>query len=423
MKFSKPQKMDIEIISPIFIGNGESLKPLSYIIEGSVVYVVDSDKFFQKLNDQERQSYLEWIEPILDHLSNLSAQIRQAKDNFDLRRELQRRRRQIETELSIATFIKTRLRENPVSYMHSRECIAYTVTCNTKPGADGFKTVIKDCQHRPYIPGTEIKGVLRTSLLYALLSSEANYEWLKKNLNNFRSFFRSGASPRKKIKMLKGIASEVEGKLLRGKKNDAKFDFLKLVHVSDSKPFSSEALRVETAQSFGTRRYTKTMVETICKDSQNSNSSLEISIVEKQQWVLKELGLERMAEWLTIPKLLKASYLRSKDILEEEKKYFAEHDNLLSFINELKQRNEPHSPLVRLGAGQGFLGVTVDLQVKRRDGQLYDEAIREGVSFQRRWRTQVGNFPKTRRVVIDGRGRLSNLLGWVKLSTDSTSSN
>jgi len=83
-------------------------------------------------------------------------------------------------------------------------------------------------------------------------------------------------------------------------------------------------------------------------------------------------------------------------------------------INRLKEQNKKDSPLIRMGAGQGFLGITIDLIMKKKEDQAY-EVIREGVSFQRRWRTQRGNFPKTRRVVIDKNGKENALMGWAKI--------
>lgn len=214
------------------------------------------------------------------------------------------------------------------------------------------------------------------------------------------------------------ISTDLEEKFLRGIKDDAKFDFLKLVYVSDSTHVPTNCLQMEITQSAGTQRFTKTSVETITKDSE---FVFDMAVAENVPWILSNLGLERLTEWLLVEKLLEASYLRSKEILEEEARYFSNDSHIRNLIADLQGQNQVKSPLLRLGAGQGFLSTTVDLQIKRRDAQLYDEAIREGVSLVRKWNTQVGNFPKTRRVVLDTQNKPRSLLGWVKLTLEERS--
>jgi len=416
MKLGKPKMVKLRTVTPIFIGTGEAIKPLSYLVADTFVHVLKADMFFEGLTEQERQRYLEWIDPILNELSRLDAKIGQAGDNFELKRQVKRQRREIESRLSIEEFISSHLRANPITFCRARNCIAYSVKYATKPGNDGYKLHLKDNRNNPYIPGTEIKGALRTSLLYALLSNKTNYDWLRKQLSEFRLFFRSGVSPRDKVKKFQEVGNNLEQKALRGIKDDAKFDFFKLVHISDSTPCSTEHLQIEATQSTGTQRYTKILLETIAKDSE---FACEISTADELggqlRWALQKLGLERLAEWLSVPKLVDASFIRSRDILKEEARYFNNQPQIQNLIAQLQQQNQPDSPLLRLGAGQGFLSITIDLLVKIRDERIYDEAVREGVSFQRRWRTQRGNFPKTRRVIVDHRGNLMNLLGWVKL--------
>jgi len=417
MKCSEPVPITLRPVTPIFIGSGDTIKPLSYIVDGPIIHVLDSDRFFQGLSERERQSYLDWIDPILDRLADFDARIKQAGRDFKLKGELRRKRRQVESELCCEAFIRDRLGADPIRFLHSRDCIAYSVRWGTKPDYNGFKLHIKDAQHRPYIPGTEIKGAIRTSLLYTLLSDETNYNWLRRKLSDFWLFFRSGRSPKEKLKMLKGIAGHAEYRFLRGSKDDAKFDFFKLVRISDTLPLSTDLLQVELMQSLGTRRYTKTLVETLTEGSELTfGITVAEDIAEQQRWALEKLGLQRLVEWLSVSRLLEASFHRSKEILEHEAVYFADYPRIRELLVQLRDMNRPDSPLLRLGAGQGFLGTTIDLRVKKNDQQLYEGAVREGVSFQRRWRREKGNFPKTRRVVTDARGEPMTLLGWVKLS-------
>jgi len=416
MKLHEPETIKLKIVTPVFVGSGDSVKPLSYVLDGNKIHVLKENKFFISLSPQERDRYLTWIEPLIERLGQLDEQIDRARGNFERRRQLQRERREVESELSLRYFLSNQLRVNPVRFIQERGSEAYYVQCNTPPERDGFHFHLKNTAFRPYLPGTELKGALRTALLYALVSDQENYAYFWDRLDEFRRFFTSGASPRQRIWQLTKIADSLEAQLLRGKprgetKNDAKFDFFRFLNVSDSNFLSPNNLRVELTQMQGTNRYTKTWVETLA-------AGCEVSVqlvIGDPTFILQELGLERLRKWLSLPKLLEACYRRAQEALAEEAAYFANEPKLRALIASLEEQNSPQAPLLRLGQGQGFLSITVDLPVKQRDPRLFDEAIREGVSFQRGFRTQRGNFPKTRRVITNREGTPLSLLGWIKI--------
>jgi len=237
------------------------------------------------------------------------------------------------------------------------------------------------------------------------VSDPTNYPWLRTQLDQFRSLLQRSTSRWEKTKQFEKITGDLEAMHLRGEvegqtKDDAKFDFFRLVQVSDSTTLPPSALQIQLTQSLGTTRYTRTWIETIAPGSEISvQTSLGDSTL-----LVKELGLERLRGWLTLPKLLEACFRRSKDILEEEARHLADQPRLQALLIDLRRMNTPDAPLLRLGQGQGFLGVTVMLSVRQRDERLYDQAVREGVSLQRRWRTQTGFFPKTRRIITDRTG-------------------
>ncbi len=404
--------MKLLTMTPIHVGSGETLNSLSYITHRNSLYVLDMDKFFAILSEVQREAYLQWMEPILNRMAELDGKIDQAKDNRE-RTQLKNQKRELGKQLSIDWFIENRLRQNPIDFL--KKCLAYQLPFMFPPGRDGFRTLIKDGQNKVYIPGTEIKGTIRTSLLYSLLKDKTNYEILRESLNDFRSFFRSGASPKEKIKKLARIADAqfengLERKLLRGREKDAKYDFLKLVNISDTNPVPLTHLQINTITVLGSTRNIRIWEETI-----NPQMEFQFNFSVQERAFLDELKLQRLKDCLSVPKILEACYYRSKEILEEEKRYFGGEKYILELINNLQNENQAISPLLRLGAGQGFLGATIGLKVKQNDPELYNDAIREGVSFLRKWRTQRENFPKTRRVVIDGQGKAINLLGWVKL--------
>lgn len=414
MRFQPPVTVHAEVKTPLFIWDGSTVGPLDFVIDGSFVHVIDGDRFFQALSPEYQRAYLEWIEPVLARLDRLEAQIDQARENHERRRVLNREKRQVASRLSLEEFLQRRPDQNAVAFVKSRGCVAYSVRWAVRPGTDGFRSFIKEAGYRPYVPGTELKGALRTALLFALLDQDENYAVLAKELAGFQTMLRSGALPKEKVARLTRIADKVEGTALCGTKNDAKYDLLRLLHVGDTDLLSPDSLQVRALESVGTGRFTRTLAEAL-EPGTTFSFRLALASVEEVGWALEKLGLAEKVQGLSLARLLEACYRRSAAILEADGEYFRSNSVIISEIGRLQDANTPRSPLLRLGGGQGFLSTTVDLHVRRRDPPLYDQAIREGVSFQRRWRTQRGNFPKTRRVVSDGHGNPVTLPGWIRL--------
>jgi len=417
MKFDAPIEIKAEVKSPVFVWDGDTIKPLSFVIEGNQVHVIDPDRFLAALNDQERQSYLNWIEPILDALSDLDDKIQNARQsrNEDLRRQLNQQRRNKVTELSLERFLSQRLgNKNPAAFVRQTSCIAYSVGYAVRPTDDGFRGFIKGAGWRPFVPGTEIKGALRTSLLYALLGEQQRYQFLKNEVAQFERVLNSEASPKKKESQLKKIADRLEADVFRpgDEKGDAKYDFLRSVQVTDGSLLATSNMRVRSLESAGTERFTKVLAEGL---ESGTFFVFRLALASATpDWAWRHLGLSGLAQSLSIDHLFRACYERSDAILKTEAMYFASNQNIRQQIESLQSLNRPDAPLLRLGTGQGFLSVTVDLRVRERDAGLY-EAIREGVSEQRRWRTLPNKFPKTRRTVSDGNRHPLMLTGWIKL--------
>ncbi len=412
MKFNDNTPLKLKTMTPVFIGDGGTLKPLSYVLEGKMIRVLDEEAFFNRLSETEKERYYKWLDPILTDIADTKQKIIAAGKDLELRTQLQRQRRELESKLSIKDFLTNVLR---VPKDFAAECQAYAVSFRTAPERDGFRTHIKDTTNCPYIPGSELKGALRTALLHALMKTdEKNYATFEKQLKGYRNDLQSKLPLGEKIRRLRRMNDELEDKLIRGKdkkgNTDAKYDFLRFLQVSDSNSLSTSSLCVEMAQSQGTGRYTRQWLETM---AEGTELTATIAFGDPTL-ILEKLNLQHLESWLSKDKILEACYLRSQDILEEEIKYFASDSEIKNLIEELQEHNQPHSPLLRLGQGQGFLGTTINLLVKHKDPELFDAAIREGVSLQRRWKTQKNHFPKTRRVIIENHKVPIGLLGWIK---------
>jgi len=265
-----------------------------------------------------------------------------------------------------------------------------------------------------YIPGSSIKGAVRTAIIYKTLKEnysilDNELKQIKKNrrlMDNLnRNMTKSPAfKDRWFSKELGRVMSNVEQKILRGAKNDAKNDLLKFLQITDSS--TTERLSILTVKSVGMSREGRSysQIEAI-----NKNVSLNGNMILKPIG-LNELGLTNKAKYLDINFVLNAIYTFTEDLKRLEIEYAKDHHlaNILEFYTSSKFDNKPNKPCLRLGANKGFLSNTIDLLIKLNDPDFY-----RYLRFVAR-RSYPDEFPKTRKLVIeDGEPRYP--LGWVKL--------
>ncbi|MCS6859775.1 MAG: type III-A CRISPR-associated RAMP protein Csm5 [Abditibacteriales bacterium] len=381
-------RLRLQTVSPVHIGNGDTITALSYLLDGGKVHVLDADKFFAALDEAQRDAYVRWLDTQL--------------------------RGQGQNNPSVRNFLEQRVHLRNIAEFVAKVS-GYSVTLQADPGitARGIRQHIQTPQHQPYIPGSTLKGAMRTALIEALLDDDASYNWLRQRFEQLQV----KNDERDMKRALADIWKSLEAKLLRGGQDEAHFDFLRFIAVSDTAPFPTGALSVRLTRSEGTTRTTSTWIETIPPDQ---TTTLTLTFYPNAP--LDSLRLdEALRDYLTIDKLFAVLHQRAKRRLEEEAKYRAQNKPLPR-IAELQALNQPDAPLLRIGAGQGYLGTTVMGTIKRRDPQLYRDKVVPGVKVtlgRRGANVQTQNFPKTRRTVRDNesqhQAQSEDLLGWVKL--------
>lgn len=133
-------KLMLTTVGPLHVGNGGAYTKKDYFqIDSESVGVLDMPKFFDKLNPEERDDYCEFLRTG----SNVSLQV------F--------------------------LNGHPRLQTLARKCVQYKVemTLTKAPRGDTLfydvAQFVKDAYGCPYIPGSSMKGMLRTALLTQLI--------------------------------------------------------------------------------------------------------------------------------------------------------------------------------------------------------------------------------------------------------------
>ncbi len=188
----------LEILTPTHVGSGDSYMWLDYVYEAGLLYVLDIGRVSQALTRSGVISVGELVERMKD-------------DNFSWNRLLQ------QAEVKPATLAE------------------YAIPAAGDPAVGGsgrrgersgeVRAIARNANQQPYIPGSSIKGAIRSAVVNRLLPAMSNNE-LGGMVGRGRKEFASG---------------QIEQTLLG---RDPNHDLFRALQVSDSDPFALDAVRV-----------------------------------------------------------------------------------------------------------------------------------------------------------------------------------
>jgi CRISPR type III-A-associated RAMP protein Csm5 len=361
-------KCTLKVITPVHIGTGLKYGPQEfYTGKGKsgerklkIFSRVDTTKLYSKLDEKTREEFLH----------NL------ATPEFDLN-----------------GFLKG----SPVAKKAARESVRYRGVLRTK--SDHIKEVSEHIKTSDelYIPGSSIKGSIRTALLYGNLRDL--------DLDRISDRISRVAHRRKP-----NFQNFINGFLASEPRDAAKKSLMRFLQVTDTStvkiPYLHEmkVLNVKVLndgrRSVGYKSF-PLYIECIPK------VELEFEIKFTYNRIYDDLGLGDLKKLLDPEKIKEFLHRFSKDYIEHEIEFASKYNigTLKEFYEELQEKNSSESPLIRIGYGSGFLATTIALRFKEEDPSTYD-SIRKLAGR----RTYQYEFPKTRKL-INGR----TPPGWVKV--------
>jgi CRISPR-associated protein Csm5 len=373
-------KMEFITFSPLHIGDGGELIPFEYIKEDNKIKIYPFDYFIDKLFE----TY---------------------KEPKDLLPKL----------IELKETAKNGLKENLKDYFDKARILLppkYEITIKVDiPSGNNVKTFIKNPEG-PYIPGSEIKGALRTVFLYGIL----------KNDIKTKSQFLNQLEKLKQEKVLDSISKTIENleiQIFRANQRDAQYDLFKAIVISDSNPLPYNNLYVDAIKVINSSRDLKSyseilkeglrikldgfIDEKIALEGLNKltifNEKFKNQNIEKVTWqFLKECAIDFYLSLIEKEKNYVKNRINDNELknslLEQLKKL---EDN----IRKVKNSSKILIPL-RIGQHQGYLSITIMQLVKEERPDLFD-AIFKVSAPQVRY-----ELNKTRKVV-ESEGKF---LGW-----------
>lgn len=223
-------KLKLTTLTPVFISNGKDLNAFDYKIIGSKFYLLNLDKISLYIfkNDKNAKSQLDnWLQEKENQL--------RIKPNQDLN----------ELNLSILSFVKDHLRNHNLSKEIDNQIVNgefsyYKIDSKVETNySKKIQTCLKTADNKVYIPGSTIKGMIRSALLNDYLQRHVNenpkkvtemFEKIKQKINNLKN----NPSDNEKKKFADNLINEIFVCKDEKDKYDAKFDLMKFIKVSDT---------------------------------------------------------------------------------------------------------------------------------------------------------------------------------------------
>lgn len=413
----------IRILSPVHIGSGEIYSGLNYIADEDQLWYFEPNALFSSLGSKVND-YVQWLEQSSDGITALEQMMRKAEkqDKNKIRAKL----RSARSQFHLNGFCK----KSRVDTELIKKAAAYQISATGRIyNADIQKFIAQ--HHLPYLPGTEIKGAMRTAILYDILQNDSrHFEWLKKKIQDFGDRFendinmvRNQRMPKKNFlnnKMCQ-ISRQLEQEVFfLANQKDSKYDVLKYLSVSDSdlrKP--DDTLSVAFAKPFNTNRSFQAFHEYASPGTVFEFKELNAfeDLHENQQRRINEtLGFTDQQKNCVsgVREICRSCYQFSKALLNHEIEFFKTRKkrDIVNHLIQISDQNSQENPVLRIGKGESFLGFTIGLAVKEKAPELYDKVFihaARGTSYDS---SHGGPSPKSRKIVhFNGKEYTA---GWMK---------
>jgi CRISPR-associated protein Csm5 len=384
-------RVRLSTLTPFHIGGREgALNPLEFVVFEGRCYVISETKLARALQECDQiDTFYTWFT---------------GRDRPALREFLHER------DLLNARFLE--------------HIAAYTSPCSIRISQD-LRTFVRDAFNRPFLPGTSIKGAIRTAFLYKLLK-ELPPERRKTLLEDFvvarLQEYRQDPRGQRRLRWFQErfkqwFAQRFEADIFQKfilregqRRYDPHTDLLRCLRLTDSTPVEPQSARVEEIKVFSARSSESPKRWSLYAECIPAGQTFECEVtldemllgtfadMNPQPW----LGVDFTAlrDWLHNP--LEVWAEMGHDLCEREGLFFLRELRLTGALPERDSR-----PFVRLGWGAGLQGASVDMLLPP---PLIQE-LRNTLFAER----SQSPAPKSRRLVVQSRDHAISL-GWLQIA-------
>ncbi len=372
----KKYNVNIKTISPIHIGSGESYGASEFIKgkakgqNGPVPTFkrINLSKYYLSLSDDKKDKLLHSLSTQNFELSSFESNIK----GFNIYTSYDRCKESIKPNQEIEENIKT--------------------------------------LNQLYIPGSSLKGAIKTAILFNSISPRD----IRKIDDIIRINRRTG---KKQIGRDNRILDDIFS--ASSARNKAQASIMKFIQVSDSSvtnvPAVYDVISVMATES-GSKQFYKRHGNTVRSflECIRPNINLKTTITTNyNEKTYARLGLDDKDRLIDIDFIKKSIYDLSSAFIDYELEFSEKYgiDYLNKFYKNIQKDNTPESPLLKVGAGSGFLATTIGLKIKQYDEEEFEnyfEKVRQATGSH----NYQFEYPKSRKIISKG----AKPLGWVKLT-------
>lgn len=370
-------QVKITTLTPVCIGDGQRLSPFSdYKLKGDKLIYLNQE-VIKKVLEKHPNLIDDYVRGIISGMDNTGSK-------FDIESFLYNR---ANLDLSSLT-----LKE-------------IDSTAPAK-GNKSLYTILKQVGKYPYIPGSSLKGAIKTALLYNWLI-ENNNDWSE---NYLKLLDKNSSLTQVELKDKKKEFEDILDNQLEN------FEFT----VSDSDIFLEESIKAIDTKRLHLKEGKFIIPQTWEAIKENNNVAISISSVKSEA--------VELINWTQICKIInqysKKSNNQEREIAKkckkEEKKLNNDlYNSLFSFYETIEENinnADPTTCYLRLGSGKGYYFNSIGLALYHTDRTnnkvLFYKFLRQmEFKVSKKYGLQANKFPLTR--VIDL--KTQEPLGWIKM--------
>ncbi len=333
-------KIKAEILTPVHIGDGTELEPLEYVIKDNKFYKVNLEEWLSTLSEEKANEFKRLTGREYAQKSVLTALRRFVRDNIDITKFT-------EWSSDVGETVKKRYEER------------FDAPENQLPMSPFIRTA-----NKPFLPGSSIKGAIRTAYL----------NFLKRNTQTLNE--------RKKAdlvegELLKAINPGKEGKLPKFAIEKDPFRAIKIkdIFLPENSTFFAEVINHNKKDN----RIKPTSIQILSEVTYATLLGKPVAVelemsIDKKILSHRDSGINRMHKDITIETFLKACDNFYKEALKEERDKFLKNAIDGEGINRSYQKildNVKDGYLFRLGWGSGLISMTIsqDLRTEKNYGK------------------------------------------------------
>ncbi|MEM1513402.1 MAG: type III-A CRISPR-associated RAMP protein Csm5 [Candidatus Thermoplasmatota archaeon] len=354
-------RLELEVLTPLHVGNGNVFTSIDFVIENKNFIKMDFDKF---------AGYC------IENNISLVEEINKEKEDFKMEDFLK----------------KNNLNPTDFSQYSIPMKIDFDRIRNTKPQIREF---IKNIEGFPYIPGSSIKGAIRTALLWKIVSEEKVFDYCKELLE--KKYIKPNEACIR-------LEKEIFGK-------EPHYDILRALRISDTLPFSLSSLEINEIKIVGNPRTIPTYIESI-KRGEKTSFYFRIDNELLNKHIFKE---NLVKEYMKKEEIFKICSEFSKEIILKQLNYKFSNvtKNVFYKLKDEIENCKENEMILNLGWGGGWHAKTIGLKAEKFEEWEKGRNLRKKLGLGRNPKTGkfVLKFPKTRRVSYNN----EYPLGWVKI--------